>query len=225
MARIEDYALLGDCASAALVSRQGSIDWLCWPRFDSGACFAALLGNERSRPLADRAERRRMSVGTQLSRRDNDPGHDVPHVFGDAELSISWSPARPEPTLVRIVRGVEGTVDMTSELTIRFDYGLTVPWVARGPHRELLATAGPLKLVLRTSAHTVGRNMRTLSHFKVAAGERVAFVLQCVASMAEIPASLRRGRRAGAHARILDALGGERPHRLCRGPTPCSARC
>ena len=88
---------------------------------------------------------------------------------------------------MRIVRGVEGQVEMGSELTIRFDYGLTVPWVARGPHHELLATAGPLKLVLRTGAHTVGRNMRTLSHFKVAAGEQVAFVMQCVASVAEIP--------------------------------------
>ena len=76
---------------------------------------------------------------------------------------------------------------MTSELVIRFDYGLTVPWVARGPHRELLATAGPLKLVFRSGARSVGRNMRTLSHFKLGPGERVAFTLQCVDSVAEIP--------------------------------------
>ena len=171
MARIEDYALLGDCASAALVSRQGSIDWLCWPRFNSGACFAALLGNERSRPLVDRAARRRASARSELSRRDDGPGHDVPHGLGRPRSSSTfWCRTRRSRRWCDIVRGVEGTVDMSSELTIRFDYGLTVPWVARGPHRELLATAGPLKLVLRTSAHTVGRNMRTLSHFKARRG-------------------------------------------------------
>ena len=89
---------------------------------------------------------------------------------------------------MRLVRGIEGVVAMTSELVIRFDYGLTVPWVSRGPHNELVATAGPTKLVMRTSAHSVGRNMRTLSHSKVAAGESVAFVVQCVSSVAKNPA-------------------------------------
>ena len=102
---------------------------------------------------------------------------------------------------------------MTSELVIRFDYGLTVPWVARGPHHELLATAGPLKLVFRTRAHSVGRNMRTLSHFKISAGERVAFVLQCVPSVAEIPRACDAGRRARADAGLLDTLGREMPRR------------
>jgi GH15 family glucan-1,4-alpha-glucosidase len=187
MARIEDYALIGDCRSAALISRDGSIDWLCWPRFDSAACFAALLGapeNGRWRiaPDDERAEPSRAYLGPTMILTTMHRASD-----GVVELTDFLAPGAPHPTLVRIVRGLEGEVAMTSELVIRFDYGLTMPWVARGPHRELIATAGPLKLVFRTQAHSVGRNMRTLSHLKVAAGERVAFTLQCVASVAEIP--------------------------------------
>ena len=187
MALIEDYALLGDCRSAALVSRDGSIDWLCWPRFDSAACFAALLGttdNGRWRIAPDDAK-------AQSSRAYLGPTMILTTTYrtagGVVELTDFLVHEATQPTLVRIARGVEGEVAMTSELVIRFDYGLTVPWVARGPHRELLATAGPLKLVFRTSARSVGRNMRTLSHFKLAARERVAFTLQCVDSVAEIP--------------------------------------
>ncbi|HXT08464.1 MAG TPA: glycoside hydrolase family 15 protein [Roseiarcus sp.] len=187
MARIEDYALISDCNSAALVSRQGSIDWLCWPRFDSGACFASLLGKSdhgcwRVAPG---------EAGFESSRAYLGPTMVLVTTFrtsaGVAELIDFLVPGAPEPTLVRIVRGVEGEVDITSELVVRFDYGLTVPWVARGPNRELLATAGPLKLVFRTAARSVGRNMRTLTRFKVAKGEQVAFTLQCVAAVAEIP--------------------------------------
>ena len=187
MARIEDYALIGDCVSAALVSRQGSIDWLCWPRFDSGACFAALLGTSdhghwRIAPDDHAFESSRAYQGPTMILATT-----YRTSAGAAELIDFLVPGAPEPTLVRIVRGVEGEVAMTSEFIVRFDYGLTVPWVARGPHHELLATAGPTKLVFRTHAHSVGRNMRTLSHFKISAGERMAFVLQCVPSVAEIP--------------------------------------
>ncbi len=187
MAKIEDYALIGDCRSAALVSRDGSIDWLCWPRFDSAACFAALLG-------ASEHGRWRIAPNDadfEVSRAYLGPTLILTTTFrtatGVAELIDFLVPGATEPTLVRIVRGVEGTVEMTSELIIRFDYGLTVPWVARGPHHELIATAGPLKLVLRSQVRSVGRNMRTLSHLKVAAGECVAFALQCAPSIAEIP--------------------------------------
>ena len=187
MARIEDYALIGDCGSAALVSRQGSIDWLCWPRFDSGACFAALLGTNdhghwRVAPDDPEAEASRAYLGPTMILATT-----YRTANGSAELVDFLVPGAPEPTLVRIVRGIEGALSMTSELVIRFDYGLTVPWVTRGPHRELIATAGPLKLVLRAPVHSVGRNLRTLSHFKIAAGESLAFVLQCVPSIADIP--------------------------------------
>jgi GH15 family glucan-1,4-alpha-glucosidase len=187
MTRIEDYGLISDCRSAALVSHRGSIDWLCWPRFDSPACFAALLG---------KSEHGRWSIAPndhsfQSSRTYLGPTMILTTQFrtasGVAELTDFLIPHVATPTLVRVVRGLEGTVEMTSELVIRFDYGLTVPWVSRGPNRELLATAGPFKLVFRTRAHTVGRNMRSLSHFKVNAGDSFDFSLQCVPSVAEIP--------------------------------------
>ena len=214
MASIEDYALLGDCRSAALVSRDGSIDWLCWPRFDSSACFAALLGTPdngrwRIAPDDEKAQASRAYLGpTMILTTTYRSGG------GIVELTDFLVYDAAQPTLVRIARGVEGEVAMTSELVIRFDYGLTVPWVARGPHRELLATAGPLKLVFRTSARSVGRNMRTLSHFKLGPGERVAFTLQCVDSVAEIPppcdadAALERTRKfwTGWASRCRDAL-------------------
>ena len=214
MALIEDYALLGDCRSAALVSRDGSVDWLCWPRFDSSACFAALLGtpdNGRWRIAPNDAEARssRAYLGaTMILTTTYRSGGGV------VELTDFLVYDAAQPTLVRIARGVEGEVAMTSELVIRFDYGLTVPWVSRGSHRELIATAGPLKLVFRTSARTVGRNMRTLSHFKLGPGERVAFTLQCVDSVAEIPppcdvdAALERTRKfwTGWASRCRDEL-------------------
>ena len=187
MARIEDYALIGDCDTAALVSRQGSIDWLCWPRFDSAACFSALLGtSEHGRWRIAPDDHDFQSSRTYLA-----ATMILVTTFrtasGAAELIDFLVPGAPEPTLVRIVRGLEGALAMTSELVVRFDYGLTVPWVARGPHHELLATAGPIKLVFRTQARSVGRNMRTVSHIKIAAGENVAFALQCVPATAEIP--------------------------------------
>ena len=186
MARIEDYALIGDCRSAALVSRDGSLDWLCWPRFDSGACFAALLGGPehgrwRIAPEGGfTASRSYLGPTMVLVTRFETPE-------GVAELVDFLAMEEKQPTLVRLLRGVSGDVALGSELVIRFDYGLTAPWVARGRHGELLATAGPLKLVLRTRAHSVGRDLRTLSHVKLKAGESLAFVLQCVASVAEVP--------------------------------------
>jgi GH15 family glucan-1,4-alpha-glucosidase len=190
MARIEDYALIGDRRSAALVSRDGSIDWLCWPRFDSAACFAALLGSSdngrwKIAPTDARYESTRCYMGPTMV---------LATTFrtqsGSAELIDFLVPGAREPTLVRIVRGVDGTAELSSDLVIRFDFGMTVPWVSRGPNRELLAIAGPLKLVLRADVRMVGRNMRTQSRFSVAAHESLAFVLQCVPATADIPAPL-----------------------------------
>src|ERR1700677_3536318 len=129
---IEDYAIIGDCKTAALVGRDGSIDWLCWPRFDSGACFAALLGTSehghwRIAPDDHAFEPSRAYQGPTMILATT-----YRTSAGVAELIDFLVPGAPEPTLVRIVRGVEGEVAMTSELIVRFDYGLTVPWVARG---------------------------------------------------------------------------------------------
>lgn len=185
--RIEDYALIGDCRSAALVARDGSIDWLCWPRFDSAACFAGLLGT---------GDHGHWRIAPDIA-------HDAPiHRYrGDTlivETPFETATGRitlidflamdmPDPTLVRILRGDAGEVAMRFDLTIRFDYGLTIPWVSRGPDHELVAVAGPSKLVLRTPVRLAGKDMATHARFTVRAGETVPFVLQHAASYAPHP--------------------------------------
>ncbi|HET8527955.1 MAG TPA: glycoside hydrolase family 15 protein [Gaiellaceae bacterium] len=172
---IEDYALIGDLQAAALVDLHGSIDWLCFPRFDSGACFAALLGTpENGRwllaPAAGGTPTRRYVPDTMVLETtwENDEG--CVRVF-------DFMPPRGRaPDVVRLVEGVHGSVRMQSELVIRFDYGSVVPWVRRvGADR--VAIAGPDALYLRTPAETHGENMHTVSEATVAEGERVPFVL------------------------------------------------
>ena len=186
--RIEDYALIGDCRSAALVSRDGSIDWLCWPRFDSAACFAALLGSDdhgcwriapdgAAKTAAHRYRGDTLIVETLFET-----------ATGRVTLIDFLAIDAPEPTLVRLVRGEAGEVAMRSDLTIRFDYGLTIPWVSRGPNDELVAVAGPSKLVLRTPVRLVGQDMATQATFTVPAGETVPFVLQHAESFVQHPA-------------------------------------
>jgi len=183
--KIEDYALIGDLQSAALVERNGSIDWLCFPRFDSGACFAALLGTpENGRwlvaPAAGGTPARRYLPDTMVLETtwENDEG--CVRVF-------DFMPPRGRaPDVVRIVEGVRGNVDMRAELVIRFDYGDIVPWVRRAGH-DRVAIAGPDALYLRTPAHTHGENMHTVSEATVAAGERLPFVLTWNPSHEEPP--------------------------------------
>ncbi|HVS85403.1 MAG TPA: glycoside hydrolase family 15 protein [Gaiellaceae bacterium] len=175
MPRIEDYALLGDLQTAALVERGGSVDWLCFPRFDSGACFAALLGGpEHGRWLLAPTE------GGTTSRRYL---HDTlvlettwETATGTARVLDFMPPRGRAPDIVRIVEGVSGKVAMRSELTIRFDYGRTVPWV-RHLDGARIAVAGPDALCFRTPAPTRGEDMRTVSEVVVDEGERVPFVL------------------------------------------------
>src|SRR5919112_546849 len=147
--RIEDYALIGDCQTAALVARDGSIDWLCFSRFDSGACFAALLGTpENGRWLLApaggvRKVERRYRDGTLVLETDyeTDDG---------AVTVVDFMPLRGEtPDLVRVVVGRRGRVAMRMELVIRFDYGSIVPWVQKDG-RGISAIAGPDMLHLRT---------------------------------------------------------------------------
>ncbi|HKC77983.1 MAG TPA: trehalase-like domain-containing protein, partial [Gaiellaceae bacterium] len=179
MPRIEDYALLGDLQAAALVDRGGSIDWLCFPRFDSGACFAALLGEPDNgrwllAPSAHATSTRRYLHDTlvlETTWQTDD---------GSCARVIDFMPPRGKaPDIVRIVEGVKGRVHFRSELTIRFDYGRIVPWVRKRTHEEdtRVALAGPDALCLRTHAETRGENMRTISEFSVDEGERVPFVL------------------------------------------------
>src|SRR5262249_39966727 len=142
-ARIEDYALIGDCETAALVSREGSIDWLCWPRFDSDACFAALLGTSRhgrwqiaprepARGMTRRSRPKTLILETRFEAAD-----------GAASL-VDFMPLRGRNShVVRLVRGERGRVSMRMELILRFGYGATVPWVTRIEDQTLRAIAGP----------------------------------------------------------------------------------
>src|SRR3954470_6180659 len=174
---IADYALIGDCESAALVSRDGSIDWLCWPRFDSDACFAALLGtpdNGRWR-IAPAAENFRISrkyrAGTLIleTRYETDEG---------TAVLIDFMPLRNETSdIVRLVVGESGRVTMRTELVLRFGYGCIVPWVSRLPDRTLRAVAGPDMVLLTTPIAVHGENFKTVGEFTVSAGQTVPFTL------------------------------------------------
>src|ERR671925_1442434 len=155
--RIEDYALIGDCLTAALVARDGSIDWLCFPRFDSGACFAALLGTpEHGRwlltPVGNiRNIRRRYREGTLILETEYETDDGVVTL-------IDWMPPRTAlPDVMRMVVGKSGQVPMRMELIIRFDYGSVVPWVRRSDSR-LRAIAGPDALHLDTPVELRGEN-------------------------------------------------------------------
>ena len=173
---IEDYALIGDCHSAALVSRRGSIDWLCLPRFDSPACFAALLGDPSHgrwtiTPRGEHRTRRSYIDGTMVLTTE------FASATGRCRVIDCMVIGDEYPTLLRMVEGVEGTVDLELELIIRFDYGSIVPWVRRLEGGALLATAGPDSLLLYTPVRLHGENLRSRASFTVHAGERLPFSL------------------------------------------------
>jgi GH15 family glucan-1,4-alpha-glucosidase len=174
---IEDYGMIGDCQTAALVSKDGSIDWLCWPRFDSGACFAALLGDPGN-------GRWRIAPATgdlRITRRyrPNTPVLETSFVTADGEVTlIDFLATRDRaPHLVRLVVGKRGTVPMNTELIIRFDYGFSIPWVRRTDAGDLLAISGPDMLVLRTPVELRGERLTTAGQFAVSAGQTIPFVL------------------------------------------------
>jgi GH15 family glucan-1,4-alpha-glucosidase len=174
--KIEDYALIGDCETAALVGRNGSIDWLCWPAFDSDACFAAILGTDRNgrwliapSETATATSRRYLPNTLILETRFETKGGTV--------ALIDFMPPRGKASdIVRLVRGVSGTVKMRMELVIRFGFGVDIPWVRRVDH-ALLAICGQDMTVLRTPATTRGEDLTTVSDFEVRQGETVPFVL------------------------------------------------
>lgn len=175
--KIENYALIGDCETAALVGRNGSIDWLCWPAFDSDACFAAILGTHKNgrwliAPSDDVTTISRRYLGDTLileTRFETKSG---------TVALIDFMPPRGKASdIVRLVRGVSGTVKMRMELVIRFGFGIDIPWVRRDEDRSLLAIAGQDMTVLRTPVETRGQDLTTVSEFEVKAGETVPFVL------------------------------------------------
>jgi GH15 family glucan-1,4-alpha-glucosidase len=188
-ARIEDYALLGDGETAALVSREGSVDWLCWPRFDSDACFAALLGNAKHgrwllAPAMRRAHvRRRYRPGTLVLETEFETA------AGHVTLIDFMPPRGSASDLVRIVVGRRGRVRMEMELIIRFGYGAVVPWVTQshGAPTRLCAVAGPDRVTLHSQVAVRGEGPTTVSEFWVTEGEQVTLVLTHSPSTAAPP--------------------------------------
>jgi GH15 family glucan-1,4-alpha-glucosidase len=175
--RIEDYGLVGDLQTAALIGRSGSVDWLCFPRFDSGSCFGALLGSSDEgrwllAPVAGGpATERRYRDGTLILESEWRTPTGLVRV-------IDFMPPRDtKPDIVRIVEGLEGKVEMRTELIIRFDYGSLVPWVRRLEDETIVAIGGPDALALRTPIDLEPEGMTHTAQFTVRAGERVPFVL------------------------------------------------
>ena len=186
MPLIEDYGIIGDTHTAALVSKSGSIDWLCLPRFDSPACFAALLGDEDHghwliAPAGPVNSVRRSYQGDSLILETE---FRTPE--GVVRLVDCMPPRQQDPDVARVVEGVSGKVAMRMELVIRFDYGSIVPWV-RQTDGALHAIAGPDSVWLRTPVPVHGKNFHTMAGFTVAAGERVPFMLTWHASHMRSP--------------------------------------
>jgi GH15 family glucan-1,4-alpha-glucosidase len=186
---IEDYGVVGDTHTAALIGRDGSVDWLCFPRFDSGACFAALLGDERHgrwllAPAGGvRQIVRRYRPGTLVLETDFETE------TGTVRIVDCMPPRQKHPNLVRIVQGLGGRVAMRMQLVVRFEYGSIVPWVSQR-HGLLSAVAGPDALTLRSPTETRGEHLKTEAEFAVSAGESVPFVLTWHVSYERAPRAI-----------------------------------
>ncbi len=192
---IEDYAIIGDCSTCAVVGRNGSIDWLCWPRFDSPACFSALLGDSRNgrwliAPSAAETRATRFYRGDSLI---------LETLFETADGSFAvidfmppFDAATGNSSVVRIVEGRTGRVSVRTELALRFDYGASTPWVVRLDEwlNGIIAIAGPNLVILRTPVKVEGRDMETVGAFVIEAGQSVPFVLTYGPSHMKPPAPI-----------------------------------
>jgi GH15 family glucan-1,4-alpha-glucosidase len=187
--RIEDYCMIGDCETAALVSREGSIDWLCWPTFSSAACFAALLGTRdhgfwQIAPKGKVKAIRREYVGHTLIVQTTFETRE-----GEVCLTDFMPPREKHSHVVRMVQGIRGRVAMQMDLAIRFDYGRTTPWVTRAED-GVRAIAGMDMITLRTKAKLRGEGMTTRSDFTVRKGQTVTFTLTGSSSLEKAPPEL-----------------------------------
>jgi GH15 family glucan-1,4-alpha-glucosidase len=183
---IEDYALIGDCHTAALVNKEGSIDWLCWPRFDSPACFAALLGS----PDNGRWRITPVEKPTKVTRRYRPGTLVLETLFETASGSVALIDfmASEKNSVVRIVEGRGGTVEMRFDLSLRFEYGSAVPWVTRLNHGSgIRAIVGPDQVVLHSDVKLHGKAMTTVASFTAEAGRRTRFVMTHAASHLAMP--------------------------------------
>ena len=212
MALIEDYALIGDCRTAALVSRDGSIDWYCCPRFDSEACFAALLGTR---------EHGRWSIAPQeparITRRYRPKTLVLETHFETEEGAATLIDFMPldghHSTIVRLVRGVRGRVSMGTELILRFGYGAIVPWVTRLEDGGLRAIAGPDMMVLRTPVQLRGVDMTTVGTFVIYKDETIPFVLSYYPSHRPLHTSFDPTAALQRHRNVLARMVGQVPAR------------
>jgi GH15 family glucan-1,4-alpha-glucosidase len=189
--RIEDYALIGDCETAALVGRDGSIDWLCWPAFDSDACFAALLGTRKNgrwliAPAGEAMRTTRRYWGNSLILETRFETAD-----GAVDLVDFMPPRGKASDIVRLVRGARGRVAMRMELILRFGFGSDIPWVRKNEKGSgLLAICGQDMTVLRTPVETRGEDFTTVADFEVGEGEIVPFVLTYGPSHIPVPSEI-----------------------------------
>ena len=187
---IEDYAMIGDCETAALVGRDLSVDWLCWPRFDSPACFANLLGTKEN----GRWVIAPVDPGAKITR--NYRGHtlilDTTIETADGVVIVTdFMPTRtPGAHLIRLVRGISGSVKLRTELIIRFDYGSVVPWVRRCDDGSLQAVAGPNRLVMRAPLKLRPHGRTHVGEFIVTAGETTDFTLSHGVSYEDVPKAI-----------------------------------
>ena len=190
---IEDYAVIGNCETMALVSRNGSVDWLCLPRFDSAACFAALLGDSGNGcwQIAPRDEAR-------ITRRYRDGTLILETSFetatGAVMLIDCMTRQEGSSSLLRRVRGLRGKVTMQSDLTVRFDYGNSIPWVSRSVDRRIQFVAGPDRLMLQSDVEMKNKDLRTQGNFEVNAGEEIDFCLGWSKSYHAVPPVLDVGK-------------------------------
>ena len=182
--------MIGDCRTAAIVSRGGSIDWYCVPRFDSEAVFAALLGTKDNGRWLIEPAAKTFACG----RRYRGDSLILETIFttptGKARVTDFMPPGTPDSCIVRIVEALEGHVDMRTDLAIRFDYGVTIPWVSRRDTRTMTAVAGPHLLTFRTRAEVRGENMHSVADFTVKKGTAYSFVLAYGQSFGPLPQSI-----------------------------------
>src|SRR5580658_8276525 len=187
--RLEDYGFIGDTHTGALVGINGSIDWLCTPRFGSEACFAALLGNEKN-GCWQISPKQAVQKAHHAYRPETLILETTFETEDGAVRLIDYMPPKGKfRDVVRIVEGIRGRVEMESKLIIRFDYGLTIPWVRQSPE-GLTAVAGPNALVLRADVPTYGEDLSTLARFSVREGERKSFILTWYPSHIPAPAPI-----------------------------------
>lgn len=189
MARIEDYAFLSDTETGALVSRDGCVDWLCFPRFDSAACFASLLGEKKNGHWRFYPNDKVVKVSRRYRGNSLILETEIETSMGAVRLIDFMPPRGKNPDLVRIIEGLQGEVRMNMELIIRFEYGLIIPWV-RKAHGGLEAIAGPDGLILRTPVETRGEDLTTVAELSVRKGDRVPFVLTWFESHQEPPRAI-----------------------------------